>query len=128
MAPATPAPEPKIETPAPTPVGQVQATIIKWANHYGVDANWLLRIAECESRYRPGAVNLAYWVDANGIEFGTVGGKFYPSGVFQHVAKYWPGRAAHYGVPGASIFDAEAQARVTAGMFRDGQSNLWECK
>lgn len=93
----------------------VQAVIVKWANYYGADANWLLRIAACESGFNPNAVA------PNIIDGG------HPTGLFQHVSTYWPSRAARYGVPGASIFDAEAQARVTAGMFADGQSSQWEC-
>jgi hypothetical protein len=94
----------------------VQATIVKWANHYGVNSDQLLRIADCESDYDPSVVS-------NFVVEGV-----HPMGLFQHLPKYWPGRAARYGVPGASIFDADAQARVTAGMFRDGQSGLWQCK
>ena len=52
----------------------------------------------------------------------------YPSGVFQHLSNYWPARAAKYGYAGASVFDPTANANVTAAMFRDGASNLWECR
>lgn len=114
----TPAPAPVVAYVAPTqPTGVVQAAIIKWAGFYGVSADWLLRIANCESHFNPGSVNYSYAVS------GT-----HPSGIFQHVALYWPARAVHYGVAGASIFDYDAQARVTAGMFKDGQSGLWECR
>ena len=122
----TPVPTP-IATPAPKPVyvaqstqpvvGSIQAIIVKWANFYGVNADTLLRIAKCESGFNPNAVNRNYSVS------GT-----HPSGLFQHVAVYWPARAARYGVPGASVFDADANARVTAGMFRDGQASAWECR
>lgn len=102
---------------ASVPAGSVQEIIVKWANYYGVDPNMLLRIAKCESGFNPNAINRNYSVN------GT-----HPSGLFQHVAVYWPARAAKYGVPGASVFDADANARVTAGMFRDGQASAWECK
>lgn len=94
----------------------VQQSITKWAKHYGVDPNHLLRIAKCESRLNPKAVNRNYYENGN------------PSGLFQHLSGYWPARAAQYGRKGASVFDADAQAQVTAAMFAAGQSNLWECK
>lgn len=94
----------------------VKQSITKWAKHYGVDPNHLLRIAKCESRLNPKAVNRNYYENGN------------PSGLFQHLSGYWPARAAQYGRKGASVFDADAQAQVTAAMFAAGQSNLWECK
>lgn len=95
---------------------QIKQIIIKWADYYGVSRTQLLRVANCESGYNPKVVNHNYYDHGH------------PTGLFQHISGYWPGRAKTYGVPGASIFDPEAQAKVTAGMFRDGQSNLWECK
>jgi len=98
--------------------GDVQSIIIKWANHYGVSAQHMLNIARCESTFNPNARNTSYSAGAAGN----------PVGLFQHVEGYWPARAAKYGVPGASIYDADAQARVTAAMFADGQAHLWECR
>jgi hypothetical protein len=88
--------------------GDFKGLIVKWAS--------VLRIADCESDYNPSAVR-AFVVE--GVRL---------TGLFQHLPIYWCGRAARYGVPGASIFDADAQAHVTAGMFRDGQSGLLQCK
>lgn len=122
-----------VPTPVPTPTpyvapvqptaqattvysGDVASIITKWANYYGVSPAWLIRVARCESGMNPLAVA------RNVIDGG------HPTGLFQHVSTYWSGRAAKYGVPGASIFDVHAQARVTAGMFADGQSNQWACK
>lgn len=98
--------------------GDVQSIIVKWANHYGVNAQHMLNIARCESTFNPNARNPSYSAGAAGN----------PVGLFQHVEGYWPARAAKYGVPGASIYDADAQARVTAAMFADGQAHLWECR
>lgn len=52
----------------------------------------------------------------------------HPSGLFQHLSNYWPARAAKYGYAGASIFDATANANVTAAMWKEGHSRLWECQ
>lgn len=55
-------------------------------------------------------------------------GRDYPAGIFQHLQNYWPARATKYGWQGASIFNAQANAEVTAQMFRDGMAYLWQCK
>lgn len=99
--------------------GDVQSIIVKWANHYGLSAQHMLDIARCESTFNPNSRNTKYTAP---------GGAGNPVGLFQHVEGYWPARAAKYGVPGASIYDADAQARVTAAMFADGQAGLWECR
>lgn len=96
--------------------GSVESIIRQAAAKYGVSGDMLVRIARCESGLNPGSVA------ANFIA-GT-----HPTGLFQHVAAYWPQRAINYGYPGANIFDATAQANVTAQMFRDGLQGLWECK
>ena len=88
------------------------------ARKYGIDENYFVEIAKCESSLIPTKVNYGY--TENGIDF--------PSGLFQHLNNYWPSRAADYGYTGANVLDAEANANVTAQMFRDGLSYLWECK
>ena len=50
----------------------------------------------------------------------------YPSGLFQHLSGYYPARAEKYGYS-TDVFDAYSNANVTAAMFADGLSNLWEC-
>lgn len=94
----------------------IEEIVRQAARKYGIDENYFVHIAQCESTLNPNAVNYSY--NENG----------HPSGLFQHLSGYWPARAAKYGYAGASVFDAVANANVTAGMFRDGASNLWECK
>lgn len=96
--------------------GNVEGIVRQAARKYGIDEEHFVKIARCESTMNPNAVNYGY--NENG----------YPSGLFQHLSGYWPARAAKYGYAGASVFDAVANANVTAGMFRDGASNLWECR
>jgi soluble lytic murein transglycosylase-like protein len=103
------------ETPV-APIGDVEQIVREAARKYGIDENHFVAIAKCESTMNPNAVNYGYSENGN------------PSGLFQHLSGYWPARAAKYGYAGASVFDATANANVTAGMFRDGASNLWECK
>lgn len=96
--------------------GSVEQIVRDAATKYGVNPDYLARIAKCESTFNPSSVNYNYYENGH------------PSGLFQHISGYWPGRAAKYGWPGASVFNAQAQAEVTAQMFRDGHSSLWECK
>lgn len=123
-----PLPEPQLPALAtaaklPEPVQPIASsgsdieTIVRHAaRKYGIDEDYFVHIATCESRLTPTAVNYSY--NENG----------YPSGIFQHISGYWPARAAKYGYAGASVFDAEANANVTAAMFADGLQGLWECK
>jgi hypothetical protein len=63
-----------------------------------------LYIANRESKFRPNAYN------PSGC-----------AGIYQHMLEYWPGRAAAYGFPGWSAFNARANIIVTMEMAqRDG--------
>lgn len=111
-----------VETPKEAPVSVVSSgsdieNIVRQAAHkYGVDENYLVKIARCESGLNPNAVNHGY--NENG----------YPSGLFQHLSGYFPARAAKYGYAGGDVLDPVVNANVTAAMFRDGLQHLWECK
>lgn len=95
--------------------GDIENIVRQAARQHGIDEDYFVKIARCESTLNPNSVNYNY--NENG----------YPSGLFQHLSGYWPARAAKYGYPGASVFDATANANVTAAMFAEGQSGLWEC-
>ena len=94
----------------------VEGIVRQAARRYGIDETYFVKIAMCESTMNPNAVNYDYYENGH------------PSGLFQHISGYWPVRAAKYGYAGASVFDAEANANVTAAMFRDGSQGLWECQ
>ena len=81
-------------------------------SHFGCSAKRLIYLAKCESTNNPLAINYR--------EPGQ------PSGLFQHKIIYWPERAIKYGIPGASVFDQDAQIWVTAQMFPK-YSYLWAC-
>lgn len=100
---------------APQASGDIETIVRQAARKYGVDENYLVHIANCESTMNPNAQNTSYYDNGH------------PSGLFQHISGYWPARATKYGYAGASVFDPVANANVTAAMFRDGHSNLWEC-
>lgn len=81
-------------------------------SHFGCSAKRLIYLAKCESTNNPLAINYR--------EPGQ------PSGLFQHKIIYWPERATKYGIPGASVFDQDAQIWVTAQMFPK-YNYLWAC-
>lgn len=92
-----------------TPVGSVADRIVYWSNHYGIDSNRAIRIAQCESGLNPGARS------PNGLY----------GGVYQQAFTYWPARAAAVGLSGASVFDAEANIRVSMHMMATQGFHHW---
>lgn len=108
-----------IKTATPQPAssgGDIETIVRQAARKYGINEDYFVQIAKCESSLNPNSVNHGY--NENG----------YPSGLFQHLSGYWPNRAAKHGYAGASVFDAAANANVTAAMFAEGAQGLWECK
>ena len=113
----------QVTTPQPTTpqtapkqaTGDVEQIVRQAASKYGIDPNYAVQIAMCESTMNPNAVNTSYYENGN------------PSGLYQHISGYWPARAAKYGYAGASVFNAEANANVTMAMWKDGAKGLWEC-
>lgn len=110
------APEPKPQVQEASSGDSIEGIVRQAARAHGIDENYFVRIAVCESSLNPAAVNKNYYENGN------------PSGLFQHISGYWPARAEKYGYAGASVFDAVANANVTAAMFAEGHTNLWECK
>lgn len=72
------------------------------AEHHGILPRKALYIAWRESRYQPGAYNPT--------------GR--AAGIYQHLLKYWPDRAADYGFANWSAFNARANIFVTMRMVR----------
>lgn len=89
---------------------EIIARINYWAGVRGLDATKVARIAKCESGFNPMAGNGRY------------------QGLFQHDSSAWANRATKYGVPGASIYDAEAQIVVSTGMMASSGYGAWECQ
>ncbi|MDP9245272.1 MAG: G5 domain-containing protein [Chloroflexota bacterium] len=98
--------------PAPPAPAEIEAIIRAAAAKYGVEAETLLRVAYCESRYDP----LAY----NGI-LGA-------SGLFQIIPGTWRANSVPAGYGGASVWDPVANANVAAWMFSKNQAGQWACK
>lgn len=94
---------------APIPTG-VPELIQYWSEYYHLDGGRMLRIAECESRLDPRAVN------HNGHY-----------GVYQFLPSTY---AANYRAAGAGpdYWDAGSNIRTAAYMFSIDQAWQWECK
>jgi len=97
------------------PVGDIEQIIRSAAVKHGLDSDWFVNLARCESGLDGSAVNYGYYENGH------------PSGLFQHISGYWAARAAAHGYAGASVFDPVANANVTASMWKTG-SHLWECQ
>jgi hypothetical protein len=97
--------------PPPVP-GDIEAMIRAAAGAWGADASQLLRVAWCESRYNPSAINARSGA----------------SGLFQFMPATWAANSVRAGYAGASVFDPAASANVAAYMFARGQAAQWSCK
>ncbi len=93
--------------PAPPPTAGVgvQAIYAVFGNSSGL--TWALRVARCESRYDPLAVNASSGA----------------SGLFQFMPSTWRAYFA-----GWNIWDPYAQARAALVFYSRGATNAWTCK
>jgi hypothetical protein len=80
------------------------------AEHWNVPggADLALHIADRESHYYPNAYN------PSGC-----------AGIYQHMLRYWPGRATSFGFRGWSAYNARANIIVTMRMAHDGGWGPW---
>jgi uncharacterized protein YabE (DUF348 family) len=101
----------RIGTRMPQAPAEIEAIIRDAAAAQGADADQLLRVAWCESRYNPGAYN------ASGA-----------SGLFQFMPYTWAVNSVRAGYAGTSPFDPIAAANVAAWMFARGQAGQWSCR
>ncbi|MDP9280814.1 MAG: G5 domain-containing protein [Chloroflexota bacterium] len=97
--------------PAPAPA-DIESVILVAAATWGADPNQLLRVAWCESRYNPYAVNA----------------RSSAAGLFQFMPATWAANSVRAGYGGASVFDVVANANTAAFMFSRGQAWQWSCK
>ena len=106
----------KAPTPVSTP-GSYPPDVERWRplveQYFGAKAPEAMSVMYCESRGNPQAVN----PDSQA------------SGLFQHLPKYWRERSQKAGVPGANIFDPEANIKVAAWLYgQTGDWRHWSCK
>jgi uncharacterized protein YabE (DUF348 family) len=98
-------------TRTPPASSEIEQIIRDAAAAQGADAEQLLGVAYCESRFNPGAYN------ASGA-----------SGLFQFLPSTWAANTVRAGYAGASVFDPVASANVAAWMFVRGQAGQWVCR
>jgi uncharacterized protein YabE (DUF348 family) len=101
----------RVGTRIPPGSSEIETIIRDAAAAHGADAEQLLRVAYCESRFNPGAYN------ASGA-----------SGLFQFMPRTWAANSVRAGYAGASAFDPVASANVAAWMFVRGQAYQWVCR
>ena len=89
---------------------QVKQLIRCAAEHWNVPggADLALYIADRESQFHPNAYN------PSGC-----------AGIYQHMLRYWPGRAASFGFGGWSAYNARANIIVTMRMVHDDGWGPW---
>jgi hypothetical protein len=102
----------RVGTKPPPAPADIESMIRGAATSWGADPSQLLRVAWCESRYNPSAIN-----SRSGA-----------SGLFQFMPATWAANSVRAGYAGASVFDPVASANVAAYMFARGQAAQWSCK
>jgi hypothetical protein len=103
--------------PAPSYQGDVPDLIRELSAVHGVDAGTALSVASCETggTFDPAAYN----PPPEGCSGHGCGG------VYQQDLYFWPDRAARYGHPGASAFDAYANVDVSLQMATNEGWGHW---
>jgi resuscitation-promoting factor RpfB len=101
----------RLGTRTPTGGTEIEAIIREAAAAHGADADQLVRVAYCESKFNPGAYN------ASGA-----------AGLFQFMPGTWAANSVRAGYAGASVYDPVASANVAAWMFARGQAYQWVCR
>jgi soluble lytic murein transglycosylase-like protein len=101
-------PKPTPAAPGPIPgvsyaPGTVAAIIMAAAAAHGVDGNWMVSIAHCESGLRPNAYN--------------------PAGPYVGLYQFLPSTFAAHG--GTNIYDPTQQANIAAAMLAAGGARSW---
>jgi uncharacterized protein YabE (DUF348 family) len=102
----------RVGTRIPPGSSEIETIIRDAAAAHGANADQLVRVAYCESRFNPGAYNASSGA----------------SGLFQFLPSTWAANSVRAGYAGASVFDPVASANVAAYMFAMGQSGQWVCK
>lgn len=95
------------------------------------DGEWQVRqLIRCAADrwHVPGGMSMALYVADRESEFRPQAYNGYSgaSGIFQHLSRYWPGRADTFGFGGWSAFNARANIMVTMRMVhRQGDWSDW---
>ena len=93
----------------------IESIITSKANKYGVDANKMIVLANCESGKNPLAWN----------KKDPYGGSI---GLFQYLPPTWSYYSKKLGIKNPDIWNADQQAELTAYLISQGKSYLWTCE
>ena len=97
--------EPKIDTSIIGAwLSQVEVRALISEHFAPTDVNTAVRVAWCESRFNPQSVDLRTGA----------------AGLFKHLPRYWPERAAAAGFPDADLTDPEASVAAAAWVVYNG--------
>ena len=98
--------------------GSVESLIVKWANHYGNDPDFMMSIARCESTLGANLINPNYTA-ADGSN---------PQGVFQFIRSTWLGFGAESGISNSDERMNNAKnIQLANWAFANGKRGHWEC-
>lgn len=98
----------------------IEQMIIDAANKYGVDPNFMLRIAMCESTMGKNLRN-PQPVVVNGVNYG------HAEGIYQFIPSTWQRMSAQAGFGGESVYNHYANINTAAWAFSTGHRAEWEC-
>jgi hypothetical protein len=102
-----------IASPASGWLSEVEVRALASEYFEPADVNRAVRIAWCESRFDPNAVDLR----SGGV------------GLFNHLPKYWDERSANAGFPGADATDAKASTAAAAWeVYEGGGWDVFTCR
>ncbi|MEX0650458.1 MAG: hypothetical protein WD186_00325 [Actinomycetota bacterium] len=95
------------------------------------DGEWQVRqLIRCAADrwHVPGGMSMALYVADRESEFRPQAYNGYSgaSGIFQHLSRYWPGRADTFGFGGWSAFNARANIMVTMRMVHRSMRHISE--
>lgn len=99
--------------------GSVESMVRAAASKHGVNPDYLVRVAMCESTMNPNAQNKNYFA-----------GGSHPTGLFQYLMETWnriSSRSPYGQQPWSEVTNPWINAHVTAWAFANGYSGEWEC-
>ena len=94
-------------------LSQVQVRALVSEYFAPTDVNTAVRVAWCESRFNPRSIDLRTGA----------------AGLFKHLPRYWPERAAAAGFPNADLTDPEASVAAAAwAVYNGGGWDVFTCR
>lgn len=99
--------------------GGIQDVIRQASAKHGVNGDYMVKVAKCESTWNPNAVNTGYFA-----------GGGHPTGLYQYLPETWnriSSRSPYGQQPWSEVTNGTTNAYVTAWAFANGYSGEWAC-